>query len=506
MRSGSKLYKIGLIAAAVALLLLANLSQSRLNRDRDQLGLTRTAPLENAPPILAFTTVALGGFRGLIANILWIRANDLQEDGKYFEMVQLADWITKLQPYFTTVWIHQAWNMAYNISIKFSDPHDRWLWVLRGIELLRDDGLRYNPHEPLIYRELAWFFQHKIGHYLDDAHNQYKEFWADQFSEVLGPGPSRPNFEALIHPKTEDEKKKAALLHDKFKMDPAVMKEVDDHYGPLEWRLAETHGIYWAVQGLHMTQKEEKFKREDFITLRRVVFQSMQLAFHRGRLIFPRKGQKGYFTGPNLEIVRQTSEAYEEMMNLEPDKRDNIQTGHRNFLKTAVYFLYTHNRNTEATQWFNYLKKTYPKALPAEMTVDQYAFSRVAEDVGETDPNRIKGLLEGMLESSMFSYATGQDEQALGFELFARKVWTRYTTEVKGSATRVALPPIEAIKKEVQTRVLSPDSGLDPILANQLRTRLGLPPEEPSTNNPAPPPSQEPKSPPTTNNASGPAR
>ena len=100
------------------------------------------APLENAPPVLAFTTVALGGFRGLIANALWIRANDLQEEDKYFEMVQLADWITKLQPHFTTVWVHQAWNMAYNISIKFNDMNDRWLWVLRGIELLRDRGLR----------------------------------------------------------------------------------------------------------------------------------------------------------------------------------------------------------------------------------------------------------------------------------------------------------------------------------------------------------------------------
>ena len=34
---------------------------------------TRLTALENAPPMLAFTTVALGGFRGLIANALWVR-------------------------------------------------------------------------------------------------------------------------------------------------------------------------------------------------------------------------------------------------------------------------------------------------------------------------------------------------------------------------------------------------------------------------------------------------
>src|SRR5215216_1477371 len=144
-----KPYKIGMVGLALLLLVSASFLQRRLNQQRTKLGLTRIAPLENAPPVLAFTTVALGGFRGLIANALWIRANDLQNDGKYFEMVQLADWITKLEPTFSQVWIVQAWNMAYNISVKFSDFTDRWRWVQRGIELLRDEGLKYNPKEAL---------------------------------------------------------------------------------------------------------------------------------------------------------------------------------------------------------------------------------------------------------------------------------------------------------------------------------------------------------------------
>ena len=87
--------------------------------------------------------------------------NDLQEDEKFFEMVQLSDWITKLEPHFVQVWIMQGWNMAYNISVKFKDPEDRWRWVERGIAMLRDEGLKYNPDETLIYRELSWFYQQK---------------------------------------------------------------------------------------------------------------------------------------------------------------------------------------------------------------------------------------------------------------------------------------------------------------------------------------------------------
>lgn len=162
----SRIYKPLLLVLTLFMLVTSAITQRALNEERKALGLTLTEPLENAPPVLAFTTVALGGFRGLIANVLWLRANGLQQDGKYFEMVQLSDWITKLQPHFAMVWRFQAWNMAYNISIKFPDQKERWSWVQRGIELLRDEGIKYNPHEPTLYQELAWFFQHKIGNNL----------------------------------------------------------------------------------------------------------------------------------------------------------------------------------------------------------------------------------------------------------------------------------------------------------------------------------------------------
>src|SRR5437588_8716512 len=109
-----------LLVAAVMLFTSGQVARS-LNRDRGALGLTIAAPLENAPPMLAFTTVALGGFRGLISNFLWIRANDLQQDDKFFESAQLAGWITDLEPHFSQVWVYQGWNMAFNISVKFKD-------------------------------------------------------------------------------------------------------------------------------------------------------------------------------------------------------------------------------------------------------------------------------------------------------------------------------------------------------------------------------------------------
>src|SRR6186997_3100102 len=134
-----RLFKGGLLLAIVLLLGLSGFMQRRLNVARESLGLTRVSPLQNAPPVLAFTTVALGGFRGLIANMLWLRASELQDEDKFFEMAQLADWITKLEPHYPQVWLVQGWNMAYNISVKFKESApgqfpDRWRWVYGGIK------------------------------------------------------------------------------------------------------------------------------------------------------------------------------------------------------------------------------------------------------------------------------------------------------------------------------------------------------------------------------------
>ena len=491
----SKLRKLILLAGMAVFLVGAFFSQQHLNHQREVMGLTRITPLENAPPLLAFTTKALGGFRGLIANALWIRATELQEKGKYFEMVQLADWITKLEPKLTAVWVHLAWNMAYNISVKFNDHNDRWLWVKRGTELLRDQAIQYNPKEPNLYRELAWFFQHKMGHYLDDAHQLYKYEWAQEMSRLFGQFP--PDWDSLINPQTPEEIERARILREEYKMGPELMKRVDEKYGPLEWRLPESHAIYWAVKGLEMSEGQE-LRKDEFIGLRRVIFQSLQLAFMRGRLIYPDKKGNEFVYGPNLQVIDEANKAYLEMAELEPDKRDNILNAHKNYLGMVVYHLYTHNRRQAAQQWFNFLKEQYPEAAtvagkPVD-NLEEYALSRIAEDVGETDPNRVKAIIMGAFETAFLNYALADDEAdtvAVNHELFAKRLHQRYRAEIEKyerNIVRVGLPELELIRKEVLEAMVSPEYGLDPVLVAQLKTRLNLPADfGVSTNSPAGP-------------------
>ncbi|NMA46636.1 MAG: hypothetical protein GX945_08745, partial [Lentisphaerae bacterium] len=183
--------------------------QGRMNAIRYSERLTDDDPLENAPPLVAFTSVALGGFRGLLADYLWLRSSKMQDEGNYFEMVQLADWIVKLQPRFTGSHAFLAWNMAYNVSVTFTSFEDRWRWVKRGIELIRDEALEYNPGDPELFRQLGWIYQHKLGKDLDDANRYYKTEFAKEMIRLFGD--FYGEWDELIKAPENEQKLRAAL-------------------------------------------------------------------------------------------------------------------------------------------------------------------------------------------------------------------------------------------------------------------------------------------------------
>jgi hypothetical protein len=480
--------KIILLLLAAALLSSSGWVQKSLNQDRDRLGMTYASALDNAPPLLAFTTVALGGFRGLISNFLWIRANDLQQDDKFFEAAQLANWITDMEPHFTQVWIYQAWNMAYNISVKFKDFSDRWRWVENGITLLRDQGLRYNPDDILMYRELAWFFQHKLGQNMDDANLYYKREWAEEMTPFFGPRGT--NFFALINPQTAEEKANAFILREKYKIDPVFAQKVDVEYGPLDWRLPEAHAIYWGAFGLQKAKENpDKVKPDDLITLRRIIYQTIYQAFKHGRII-ANPFNNTYSLGPDLELIPKVNDAYLTMFaeEAEPAMRDGILRAHRNFLRDAVYFLYENNRMFEAAKWYKMLGDMYPNKIildgdansyPRNLTLDEYAVARVQSEIGDTSEERTTAVVQGLLVQAYSNLAIGQDDRYAGFKLLAGKVYQHYVAKTAGHDTeqRTPLPPFADLNRVVLSDLLDPQNGMPYAARTVIRSYLGMPAE-----------------------------
>jgi hypothetical protein len=192
------------IVLAASLLITAGMQLDFINSQRQKMKLIVNEPLENAPPSLAFATVAMGAFRGLLVDILWLRADRLKEQGEFFDAKQIAEWITILQPRFAAVWEFQAWNMAYNISVAIpaTQPDERWRWVKNGYEMLRDQGIPLNPKSILLYHELARIFQHKLGSVSDDVHKYYKLQLAMAMEPLLGPADNQ-YFKALVEAPTD---------------------------------------------------------------------------------------------------------------------------------------------------------------------------------------------------------------------------------------------------------------------------------------------------------------
>ncbi|MGE5755765.1 MAG: hypothetical protein ACM35G_08630, partial [Planctomycetaceae bacterium] len=104
----------------------------------------------------------LGGARGVAANVLWTRAEELKRAQDWDRMKATVDLITKLQPHFLSVWTFQGWNLAYNVSVEWDAPEDKYEWIKNGIEFLQD-GVKKNRRSPDLVWDTAWTYYHKLG-------------------------------------------------------------------------------------------------------------------------------------------------------------------------------------------------------------------------------------------------------------------------------------------------------------------------------------------------------
>jgi hypothetical protein len=185
--------------------------------------------------------------------------------------------------------------------------------------------------------------------------------------------------------------------------------------------------------------------------------------------------------GPNLEIIPKVSDAYEQAMVEDEKNRDHIETAHRNFLRDAVYFLYTYDRQADAIKWYKYLAKQYPDkplldgvpdSLPKNLNLDDYAIARVQDEVDSPGRDKVRAVLEGLETTALIGLAVGEDDRFLGYDRLAQRVLEKYNKKIDVKAVnevRVGLPPLREIRRDVLTRLLD---ELAPEMTAQLKSRL----------------------------------
>lgn len=205
------------LALVLVLLVIAGAGQIALRRQR-------TAA---APALAEGAFAALGGLRSLAAEVVWFRADRLQDEGRYVELAQLASALTAMEPHTPEVWSYAAWNLAYNISVMMPSDEDRWRWVSAAMRLLRDEGLRLNPGDPDLCRDLAWLFELKLGTSIDSAADTYRRLWRETITDVQ----TRQAWAELG-------------------MEPAKMRVIEERTGLADWTDPCLSAVYWAAEGL----------------------------------------------------------------------------------------------------------------------------------------------------------------------------------------------------------------------------------------------------------------
>jgi hypothetical protein len=535
------------VALAVGLFYACGEQLDYINAQRQEMNLVVNAPLENAPPSLAFATVAMGAFRGLVVDILWMRADKLKEEGQFFDAAQLAEWITTLQPRFASVWEFHAWNMAYNISVAIpaTQPDQRWRWVKNGYELLRDKGIPMNPKSIALYRELARIFQHKLGDVSDDVHKYYKLQLAEAigsllqsddngldqednaYFDALVQAPARwsqiasdPNVTPFIEAlqkadgvfttdeafvreylslrQMPDRFKPAALevidlyrgtaalkkfdifakahqLRHTWKLEPALMQEMNQTYGPidfkdrsvrhpLDWRHPDSHAIYWATKGLKVAADiEDSNLRLVKTNTERIVAHSLQNLFRYGKITILQGPvdvsadagpgddamvwmRRDIFLGPDLRMFDSYDKAFLDILAEYTDKgtRESLENGHRNMLRNAVLSFYQAGLKGEALRIFLALRQRYPRP-EFEVSLDEYIIYRFKEELDSIGIQDAREQIVTLLVDGYYLYAIRDDEAAAGREQLAQQIYDYYNA-IHEPEFRIDLPQMNDLK------------------------------------------------------------
>ena len=504
-----------IVLLAGAILLCCNVFvQSRLDDSIRKNKLIDEQFVEGAPPLVAFTTMALGGFRGIIADFLWFRAMGLQDEGKYFEMVQLASWIMKLQPKSTATAGYLAWNMAYNISVTYSLPEDRWRWVNKGLELYYE-ALHYNPNDPVLFKELGWIFQHKLGNILDDAQRYYKWQMAREMLQILGkhypdwikfaqfPATEKEFLSKLKNPADFQQKIETAgfnnlnllyasfrdsggfmpdrlvkamtkepetlelltgffrvkWLYDRFMLEPARIMKINETYGELDWFLPESFAIYWAVLGLERSPKHKS------IDCSRMITQSLQVTFTNGRMLYPGKEPgMDFLLIPNLAVVDAVQQSYVSAMEENPDVL-SFRHAYQNFMSRAVLTLFSYGHYDKAREYYNTIRKKYNRGHKAgHLPFEQFVYEEWKEEIKDVGFKQAHDLISGMVLKACILLAYGDTTAAESHLRMAEICYNRYNAD--RPEKRVQLLPFAQMKSEIAKTVMK---SLPPEYASRLK-------------------------------------
>jgi hypothetical protein len=472
---------------------------------------------ESLPPSMQVTSIALGPMKGLLVDVLWWRAERLQENKEFFEAMQLAEWMTSLQPTYPSVWSYQGFNMAFNISHNFSSTEERWRWILAGVELMRDRGMTYIPdwdqNRDLRF-EIVNIFARKLQGVSDVSARQLQNLWTletlDYFDsgdrkeivdlaaaprnsqelmkvpevkelarslkktdvEFLKMIDSAPPNEKNFKPKTKANKKyndtirlmiryyQRQKIEKGLKLDMDRVLKADNKFGPLDWRTHEAQIIYWGM--------EDDF--EDYslkgVNYSHFIREAMISSFFNGRVVFSEKADY-FFRSHNLEMLPRVHDYFDfllfDALKEGTPQWKRVDDLHKDFIERAIVICYSYNQAKASKELFKIYRNDYMK--DKKTTFEQFLIAGFATSLKVANKRAKSSFIESVINDALQNAFRGEWDRYYGLLKKAKLIHTLHQLQNKDVEAR-HLPPFKDILKSARKAFMEKSGKSNEDLSN----------------------------------------
>ncbi|NQU75110.1 MAG: hypothetical protein HQ546_02205, partial [Planctomycetes bacterium] len=301
----------------------------------------------------------------------------------------------------------------------------------------------------------------------------YNNWSSDATVKMIGQPESKAESEAerklqLLMQSPEYEKARLAVLafvrrrvlRDTYHMKPGWMLELVDKYGPLDWRLATPHALYWSTYGSNHCLGID-LKAINSLNTDRNILNSLKDLTAYGRIALTYNAFDP--SCPSIQILpdwRFVEACHTEhvAMNEFITGRTDGKTyelfvdGHLNYLSEAIQGLYFAGQTDRAEQLMRYVWDVYkPKDRKWRLDVEQFVVFNVNQE-GVPRRQTIQMFIPGLLQQAYVAAVMGYQEESEIMLARAGRFWQRYRQT--NTVERNTLPPFSTLQAYIAAELL----------------------------------------------------
>lgn len=290
---------------------------------------------------------------------------------------------------------------------------------------------------------------------------------------------------------------KAYQLRAVWKLDPVLMQQINDSYGPidfddpndhlpLDWRHPDVHAIYWATKGLQFAGKDELVEGQS--NSERIIAHSLQSLFRNGKMFFydvtdpqdpdyqPGMVYKSVYLRPDLRMFEPYNQSRLKMINHYENLAgsgalESFKIGHRNMLRNAILSFYLAGHLQQAEKTLRQLKTLYKNPMD-DPSLAIFVRNRLKEEMQSLGMDDFKEMVQMLLMEGYFQYAMHEDDEAAGREKMAIEIYDNFKAGYS-EVDKLQIPDFKIIRY-LSLMDFFNDQQYPPILKQNLLGRIKI--------------------------------